>query len=388
MSLLISYSIKNSFARRLTSILTLLGIGLVVFVFAAVLMLANGLRQALVETGTPGNVVALRQAASTEVVSIIYRNQADVVKADRAIMTDSAGAPMFAPELVVLINQPRRSNGDETNITVRGVNEMSLKLRPQVRIVQGRMWRPGTSEIIAGRKAAENFVGCGLGETVRFGQRQWTVVGVFEADGSGFESEVWGDVDQLMDAFQRPVFSSLIFRLKNPDDLPVVKARIENDPRVTLQVKPEIQYYREQSEVFSNFIQVLGTVISIVFSLGAIVGAMITMYAAVANRTREIGTLRALGFSRTSVLTAFLTEAIIIALVGGLIGILFANLLAFREISTTNFSTFAEVAFSFRMSPQIAMEALGFALIMGIIGGFLPAVRAARLRVINSLRAR
>jgi ABC-type lipoprotein release transport system permease subunit len=388
MSLLISYSIKNSFARRLTSILTLLGIGLVVFVFAAVLMLANGLRQALVETGTPGNVVALRQAASTEVVSIIYRNQADVVKADRAIMTDSAGAPMFASELVVLINQPRRSNGDETNITVRGVDEMSLKLRPQVRIVQGRMWRPGTSEIIAGRKAAENFVGCGLGETVRFGQRQWTVVGVFEADGSGFESEVWGDVDQLMDAFQRPVFSSLIFRLKNPDDLPVVKARIENDPRVTLQVKPEIQYYREQSEVFANFIQVLGTVISIVFSLGAIVGAMITMYAAVANRTREIGTLRALGFSRTSVLTAFLTEAIIIGLVGGLIGILFANLLAFREVSTTNFSTFAEVAFSFRMSPRIAVEALGFALIMGIVGGFLPAVRAARLRVINSLRAR
>jgi ABC-type lipoprotein release transport system permease subunit len=388
MSLLISYSIKNSFARRLTSILTLLGISLVVFVFAAVLMLANGLRQALVETGTPGNVVALRQAASTEVVSIIYRNQADVVKADRAIMTDSAGAPMFASELVVLINQPRRSNGDETNITVRGVDEMSLKLRPQVRIVQGRMWRPGTSEIIAGRKAAENFVGCGLGETVRFGQRQWTVVGVFEADGSGFESEVWGDVDQLMDAFQRPVFSSLIFRLKNPDDLPVVKARIENDPRVTLQVKPEIQYYREQSEVFANFIQVLGTVISIVFSLGAIVGAMITMYAAVANRTREIGTLRALGFSRTSVLTAFLTEAIIIGLVGGLIGILFANLLAFREVSTTNFSTFAEVAFSFRMSPRIAVEALGFALIMGIVGGFLPAVRAARLRVINSLRAR
>jgi ABC-type antimicrobial peptide transport system permease subunit len=303
-------------------------------------------------------------------------------------MTDSAGAPMFASELVVLINQPRRSNGDETNITVRGVDEMSLKLRPQVRIVQGRMWRPGTSEIIAGRKAAENFVGCGLGETVRFGQRQWTVVGVFEADGSGFESEVWGDVDQLMDAFQRPVFSSLIFRLKNPDDLPVVKARIENDPRVTLQVKPEIQYYREQSEVFANFIQVLGTVISIVFSLGAIVGAMITMYAAVANRTREIGTLRALGFSRTSVLTAFLTEAIIIGLVGGLIGILFANLLAFREVSTTNFSTFAEVAFSFRMSPRIAVEALGFALIMGIVGGFLPAVRAARLRVINSLRAR
>ncbi len=388
MSLLISYSIKNSFARRLTSLLTLLGIGLVVFVFAAVLMLANGLRQALVETGTPGNVVALRQAASTEVVSIIYRNQADVVKADRAIMTDSTGAPVFASELVVLINQPRRSNGDETNITVRGVNEMSLKLRPQVRIVQGRMWRPGTSEIIAGRKAAENFVGCGLGETVRFGQRQWTVVGVFEADGSGFESEVWGDVDQLMDAFQRPVFSSLIFRLKNPDDLPVVKSRIESDPRVTLQVKPEIQYYREQSEVFANFIQVLGTVISIVFSLGAIVGAMITMYAAVANRTREIGTLRALGFSRTSVLTAFLAEAIIIALVGGIIGILFANLLAFREVSTTNFSTFAEVAFSFRMSPQIAMEALGFALIMGIIGGFLPAVRAARSRVINSLRAR
>lgn len=388
MRLLFNYSIRNGFTRRLTSLFTILGIALVVFVFSAVLMLANGLRTALVDTGTEGNAVVLRQSASSEVVSILRREQGDVVKADPAIARAESGAPMFAPELVVLINQPKRSNGDESNITVRGVDEMSLELRPQVRIVEGRMWRPGTSEIIAGVKVARNFRGCGLGETVRFGMREWTVVGLFEAGNSGFESEIWGDVDQLMDAFQRPVYSSFVMRLRNPGDFSAMKARLQDDPRLTVKVMREIDYYREQSKVFASFIQVLGTVISIIFSLGAIVGAMITMYAAVANRTREIGTLRALGFSRATVLTTFLAESLFIALAGGVLGILLANGLSLKEVSTTNFATFAEVAFSFRMSTSIAVDALIFALIMGVLGGFLPAVRASRLRVINALNTR
>ena len=250
------------------------------------------------------------------------------------------------------------------------------------------MWRPGTSELVAGVKAAETFEGCRIGETVRFAQRDWTVVGLMEAGGTSFESEIWGDFDQMRDAFQRPIYSSLTVRLKNPDDFESFKERLENDRRLTVEVFTEKGYYRRQSQTFSTFINILGTVISIIFSLGAIVGAMITMYAAVANRTREIGTLRALGFDRITVLGAFLAESLMIALVGGLLGIAFANLLSLKEVQTTNFDTFAEIAFSFRMSPEIALRALIFSIVMGIIGGFLPAVRASRLRIINALRAK
>ncbi|MBU0983798.1 MAG: ABC transporter permease [candidate division Zixibacteria bacterium] len=385
---LLRYSIKNSFARKLTSLLTVLGVGLVVFVFCAVLMLSNGLEQVLVDTGEADNVVVIRQSATTEVVSILWRQMADVVKADPSIAVDESGAPLFAGELVVLINKPRKSDGGAANLTVRGVDEASLKVRPHVKLAAGRWWREGTSEIVAGVKLAENFEGCQLGDQIKFGAREWTIVGLMEADGSGFESEIWGDVDQLMAAFERPVYSSFVFRLKDPTTFEATEKRLEGDRRLTVDVIPEIEYYRRQSQSFTTFIGILGTVISIVFSLGAIVGAMITMYAAVANRTREIGTLRALGFGRVSILGAFLTESLLIAFAGGLIGIACANILSLREVQTTNFDTFAEIAFSFRMSLGIAGKALVFALVMGIVGGFLPAVRASRFRIINALRAR
>ncbi|HUV31460.1 MAG TPA: ABC transporter permease [Acidobacteriota bacterium] len=386
MLVLLHYSLRNSFARRLTFILTLTGIALVVLVFCAVLMLSHGLTQALVETGEAPNLVVLRQSASTEIVSILGRDQADVVKADPAIAVSRSGRPLLAAEMVVLINQPKRSGSAESNITVRGVSDLSMEIRPGVKLAEGRMWRPGTSEIIAGIKVAQNFKGCGLGETVRFGMRDWTVVGLFEADGSGFESEIWGDVDQLMDAFQRPVYSSFILRLDNPADGDLLKTRLESDPRLTVEVMPEIEYYRRQSRSFTTFIEILGMAISIIFSLGAIVGAMITAYAAVANRMREIGTLRALGFGRSTVLATFLVESSFVGLAGGLAGVLLANVLQLRDVSTTNFATFAEISFSFSISPAIAVKALVFSLIMGIAGGFLPAVRASRLRIVNTLR--
>jgi putative ABC transport system permease protein len=385
---LLRYSIRNSYARRLTFTLTVLGIGLVVFVFTAVLMLSHGLSQALVETGNENNAVALRESASTEVVSIILRDMADIVRSDPAIAASPDGSPLFAGEIMVLITQKKRSDNEPSNVAVRGVDSMSLALRPKVHIVEGRMWLPGSSEVIAGVKTAATFQGCGIGESVRFGQREWTVVGLFEAGGGSFESEIWGDVSQLQDAFQRPIYSSLVFKLKDPALLPEVKARLEADRRLTVEILSEKEYYRRQSQSFSTFIGVLGTTISIVFALGAIVGAMITMYAAVANRTREIGTLRALGFSRPTIWTTFLTESAIISLVGGAIGIAAANLLSILEVSTTNFDTFAEVAFSFRMSPEIAIEALVFAVVMGFVGGFLPSVRASRMKILDALRAR
>jgi putative ABC transport system permease protein len=388
MPLLISYSYKNILARKLTSLLTVFGIGLVVFVFCAVLMLSNGLGETLVATGEDENAIVIRKASQTEVQSIIYRDVANAIKADEAIKKDADGTPIVTSEILVLINQPKRSSGEPSNVPVRGVTNLSIRIRPAFELTEGRMWHPGTSEIIAGVKVAESFQGCGIGETVRFGMRDWTVVGAFETGGSGFESELWGDVDQLMDAFGRPVFSSLTMQLSSTEEFDVFKARLEGDPRYSAEVMREKEYYEEQSRFTTIFINAMGVTISIVFSLGAIVGAMITMYAAVANRTTEIGTLRALGFGRRSVLFAFLVESLLIALIGGAIGVLAAACLRFVEVSTTNWNTFAELAFSFEISSQIVIYAFIFAVIMGLVGGFLPAVRAARFRIVNALRAK
>jgi len=379
--LLLNYTFKNLAARRLTSILTCAGIALVVFVFCAVLMLSHGLDQTLVATGEDDNVIVIRQASETELQSIIYRDAASVIKVDPAVENVTS-------EILVLITQEKRGTEDISNVPVRGVTAQSMELRPSFELVEGRMWNVGTSEIIAGTKVAGTFEGCGLGETVRFGMREWTVVGLFETGGSGFESELWGDVDQMMDAFGRPVFSSLTMRLKSPAMYEEIKQRLEDDPRLSVTVSREKQYYAKQSRFTTLFINALGLTISIIFSLGAIVGAMITMYAAVANRTVEIGTLRALGFRRRTVLGAFLIESLLLSLIGGAIGIAAASFLRFVEVSTTNWDTFAELGFSFQMSLSIVIGALIFTIVMGFVGGFLPAVRAARFRIVTALRAK
>jgi ABC-type antimicrobial peptide transport system permease subunit len=260
-------------------------------------------------------------------------------------------------------------------------------MRPQVRLVAGRMWRPGTSEVIAGEAIQRRFRGCGLGETVRFGMRDWTVVGIFEAEGSGFESEVWGDVEQLMPAFHRPVFSSLTLRLRDPSTFEAMKARVESDPRTIVNLFREKQYYADQSKYLATFIRVMGLAITGIFSFGAMIGAMITMYAAVSNRTAEIGTLRALGFSRRSILVCFLIESLMLAAIGGILGVAAGSFMQYVSISTTNFSTWSEIAFSFALTPDIAAKGIAFALTMGLAGGFLPAVRASRLDLLQSLRA-
>jgi ABC-type antimicrobial peptide transport system permease subunit len=387
MRLLAAYSYRNIVKRRMTSLLTITGVALVVFVFCAVLMLTHGLNRTLVDTGYDDNVIVIRRASQTEISSILPRRMGNIVRADPAIALDDNDAPLITGELLVLITQPKRGTDETSNIPIRGVSKMSMKIRPGVKIVQGRLWQEGTSEIITGTKVARNFQGCGIGETVRFASTDWKVVGVFEADGAGFESEIWGDYDQLAAAFQRPIYSSLTARLTSRTHFDAMKERLEADPRLTVEVSREKEYYAEQSDFTRTYINVLGTIISIIFSMGAVVGAMITMYAAVANRTTEIGTLRALGFSRLTVLTTFLVESVMIALIGGCIGIIAAYFLRFVEVSTTNWDTFAELAFSFETSPMIIVLALLFAVIMGMIGGFLPAVRAARMRIVNSLRA-
>jgi ABC-type antimicrobial peptide transport system permease subunit len=388
MALPLTYSMRNSIKRKLTFFLTVFGVALVVFVFSGVLMLSNGLVKTLVDTGSDDNVVVVRKAATTEIVSIIPRDMSDVVKADPAIAQANDGRPMLAGEILVLISLVKRSTNEPSNIPVRGIDSLSMALRPSFHLSAGRLPNPGTSEIIAGKAVAKNFKGSGIGETVRFGMRDWTVVGIFEMGGGGFESEIWGNVEQLMDAFDRPVYSSLTLKLRNVSEFTDLKKRIESDPRLTLDVMNEKEYYRRQSETFSSFINILGMMISIFFSVGAIIGAMITLYASVSNRTREIGTLRALGFSRGSVMLSFLVEALSISLLGGCIGLLGASLLQFVEVSTSNFDTFAELAFGFNLSADIVITTLIFALVMGFLGGFLPAMRAARFKIINALRAK
>ena len=387
MAIPVGYIARNLVARRLTTTLTAGGMALVVYVFATVLMLSAGLEKTLVATGQDDNVVVIRRSSQTEVQSGISRAQGEVVETLPQIALTSEGRPLISKEPVVLINLPKRSSGKPANVVIRGVTAAGLTLRPQVKLVEGRMFRPGTAEIIAGRSVANGFQGAGLGETLRFASRDWTIVGVFDAGHTAFDSEIWGDAEQMLQAFRRTGFSSLLFRLNDPDDFDAVKSAIENDPRLTLEAKREKRFYAEQSEALSKFIRYLGTSISIIFSIGAVIGAAITMYASVASRTGEIGTLRALGFSRAAILTAFLGEALLLGLLGGVAGLVAASAMQALSISTTNFQTFAEIAFSFTLTPGIVIASLIFALAMGFIGGFLPAARAAKMKIVDALRA-
>ena len=387
MAIPFSYIARNLVARKLTTALTAGGMALVVYVFATVLMLAAGLERTLVATGQDDNVIVIRRSAQTEIQSGVDRYQAGVVESLPDIAIGEDGERLISKEPVVLINLPKRGSNKPSNVVIRGVTPQGLVLRAQVRLVEGRMFRPGTAEIITGRAIATGFQGAGVGETMRFASRDWSVVGVFDAGRTGFDSEIWGDAEQMLQAFRRVGFSALIFRLADTDRFDAVKQQIESDPRLTLEAKRETRFYADQSEALSKFISYLGTTISVIFSIGAIIGAMITMYASVASRTGEIGTLRALGFSRSSILVAFLVEALLLGLIGGVVGLAAASAMQAISISTMNFQTFAELAFSFTLTPRIVVASLLFALAMGFVGGFLPAARAARLKIVDALRA-
>jgi ABC-type lipoprotein release transport system permease subunit len=382
-----SYIARNLWVRRVTTALTALGLGLVVYVFATVLMMSEGIKATLVATGNPDNLLALRKGAGAEINSGVSREQAAILGSLPGVATAADGRLLLSYEPVVLNNLPKRATGKPSNVSVRGTSDLGLALRPQVKLVAGRMFRPGSSELIAGQATARGFTGAGLGETLRFAGRDWTVVGVFDAGNSGFDSELWGDSEQMMQAFRRLQASSVVLRLSDPTQAEAFIARAAADPRLTLDLKPERQFYEEQSQALATFIRYLGLALSIIFSIGAIVGAMITMFAAVASRTGEIATLRALGFRRPAVLWAFLAESLLLSLVGGLLGLGGAALMQGVNISTTNFQTFSEVAFRFVMTLPIVTQTLLFALLMGLVGGFLPAWHAARLNIVDGLRA-
>ncbi len=382
------YTLRNFKTRKLTSAITIAGIAMVVFVFAAVLMMAYGIQKTLVSTGSPDNIKIVRKAANGEISSIISGDTQGIIKSLPYIAKKADGTPVISTEPVVIINL-EKANGGVSNITVRGVSSTVKELRPQVKITDGRMFNWGVRELIVGQSIAKQFKGAQIGSQVKFAGDNWKIVGIFSTDGSGFDSEMWGDEVQLLGAFNRgSTVSSVTLKLDNPQHYDQFMNAFNKEQRLNqFEAKPEQKYFEEQSEIMAGFIRILGLFITIIFSFGATIGAMITMYAAVANRTVEVGTLRALGFSRRSILIAFLTESLFISLLGGAIGIILASLLQFISISTLNFNSFSELAFSFALSPSIVIWTMVFAALMGFFGGFLPSVRAARLNIVNALRA-
>ena len=387
MKIPLKYTLRYFKTRKLTTGITIIGIALVVFVFAAVLMMAYGVQKTLTATGLPDNVKIVRKSSNGEISSIIDGDTRNVIRTLPYIAASENGKPIISEEPVVIINLDIKTGG-VSNVTVRGVSQQAYRLRPQVKLKEGRLFNPMLRELIVGDAIVEKFIGASIGSTVKFAGDDWKIVGSFDSNGSGFDSELWGDADQLLNAFNRgSSVSSVTFRMRNPNDFDRISHEFETDRRL-LQFEPKIEqkYFEEQSQFLAGFIRILGIFITVIFSFGAIIGAMITMYAAVANRTVEIGTLRSLGFSRRSILAAFLIESLFIALIGCVIGLILSSFLQFFKISTLNFSSFSELSFSFALSPSIIISSLIFAVVMGFMGGFLPSVRAARLNIVTALR--
>jgi ABC-type lipoprotein release transport system permease subunit len=386
MALPLVYNARNLAARRVATAMTAVGIGLVIFVFVWFLALANGFSKTVASTGRTDNIIVLRKGAQSEVQSYLTRDWVSIIKANPAVAVGEGERPLASVDIVVIANIPRK-DGTAANVSIRGVSEDAYVLRPYVKIIEGRLPQSGLDEVIVGRSLARRCGNLPVGADVSFGDSEWRIVGVFDAQGSGFESEIWGDSEVILSAFGRDGFQSVTFRLKDPSAAKSVIDELEHEARLQVDVRDEATYYAEQAGLLGAMLSSLGTFIAIVMSIGAVFGALNTMYAAVDHRTREIGTLLAIGFSPLSVYVTFIFESVLIALLGGVLGILLA--LPFNGVSTgtTNWTSFSEVAFQFQISPPIIVAGLVFASVLGVVGGFLPAWRAARQPVATALRA-
>ena len=379
------YNIRSVLHRPTTSLATALGIAFVVLTFVGMLALANGFRSAMISTGRPDNVMLLRKGADSEISSGISREHAAIVRSLPEVAKLPDGRPIASADAYVVVAKPRL-DGTETHMPVRGVSAEVFELRDEVRIVDGRSFEPGRAEIIVGRGLVGRMRDVEIGATIRFGQQDFTVVGHFEADGSAFESEVWGDAETLMSAFRGPVYQSVTVRLADPNAFDALVARIEGDPRLQLQAKRESEFFAEQAQFLGSTLEFIAFFVTIVMSIGAVFGAINTMDAMVAARAREIAVLQTLGFQRRSVLASFLVEALVIALAGGVLGCLLALPINGIETSTMNWQSFGELTFAFRVSPKILLQGMIFAAVMGLIGGFLPARRAAKQGLAAGMR--
>lgn len=398
MAIPIAYNIRNVIQRPVSTAATALGIAFVVAILVGALALAAGFQAAVVETGDPNRAIVLRVGADSEISSGIGIDQANIIRALNDVATTPDGRPLVSAELVVLTNLPRLGLNGSSNIPVRGISAEGLAMRSQVHIVEGQLWAPGTDEVIVGQRIARRFANCKIGDKLRFGQRDFTVVGLFLAGGSAFESEIWGDVTVLSPAFDREGFQSVTFQVRDPArlDLPkpikgkrqpsALEKELEADPRLGVQVMSEREWYTSQSALLATVIRVAGVFITLIMAAGAIFGAVNTMYAAVSMRTREIAVLLTLGFTPFAVMLSFMIESAIIALIGGVLGCLLALPINGITTSTTNWASFSEVAFAIRVTPPAILVGMLFSLMIGIVGGFFPALSAARQRLATSLR--
>jgi putative ABC transport system permease protein len=385
----ISYNVRSLVVRRATTVATALGIALVVFVLASSLMLGSGIEKTMGRSGRPDYGFVIRKGSDAEMASSIENRFISLILAAPGVAKDGSGASLGSGEVLVVITLDKIGTDNQvSNVQVRGVSESSISLRPDVRIVEGRPARPGTDEVIIGKAIRGRFKGLDLNAAFDLKKnRPVTVVGVFDAGGSSFESEVWADIDTVRTSFGREgLVSSVTVKLESKTKYDVFEAAIETDKQLGLEAMRESVYYEKQSEDTRMFVMALGLVIAVLFSMGAMIGAMITMYAAVSQRRREVGTLRALGFSRASILMSFVFEAVLLALAGGLLGALGATAMSFVKFSMMNFATFSEVVFSFNPTPEILAISLVAGAAMGLLGGILPAIRAARTSPIEAMR--
>ncbi len=380
------YNLRSVAQRPVSTAMTAVAIALVVAVFVAMLALANGFRAALAKTGAVDNVIVLRKGANDELSSGLSRDAARTIAASPHVARDAQGRPMVSPEVYVLLNLTRISGTGFGNVVARGVEERAFEVRKNIRIVEGRRFRSGASEVIVGRRIAMRYKDLAVGDSVEFGGRRWGVVGHFEAAGSGFESEIWGENEQFMPVFRGQVFQSVIFRLADAGAFEEAKRALESDPRIQVTARQEQDFYLSQSAMLTQILQALAFMITIIMAFGAIFGAVNTMYAAVAARAPEIAVLLTLGFRPRSVMATFLAEAAVIALVGGVLGSLLTLPINGLVTSTTNWQSFSEVAFAFRVTPALLLQGLIFSVVMGLLGGFFPAWRAARMPVVEALR--
>lgn len=386
MALPLSYNVRNVLVRWKVTLLALGGISLVVAVLVALTAMANGFRVALKTTGSPDNAIVTQRGSGSELTSGFSKDNANTIMVDSRVKRDASGRPLASPEMIVVASIPRIGDGTEVNVTVRGVSPMAFQVRQNVRIVEGRNFTPGLYEIVVGRKAAERYQNLRVGGNIKLQRQAWTVVGHFTSEGSSFESEIWGDVDALAPVFNRAGgYQSLTLKLNDPSQIAAFDADLRGNPAMQVQMLSELQFYEGQAGQTATTLTILAIFVGVIMGVGAIFGAMNTMYALVVARTREIGTLRALGFSRLSILVSFMIESAFLALIGGLLGSVLA--LPINTLSgATGGANFSQVAFAFKVDPQWLVIAVAAAIVMGLIGGLLPAWRAARTPITAALR--
>lgn len=383
----IYYNLRSIKARWTSAIVAVLGIAGTVGVFVAMLSLANGFKATLVASGSPGNALILRAGSPTEMMGGVTLASVRVVQDEPGVARDASG-PLVTQEVVGVMPFPLISTGTDANVQVRGVSSNVLRVRTFTRISEGRMFQPGLSEIVVGKNASKSYVGLSVGNTVQFGGGRWQVAGIFDAGGSAFDSEIWCDAKLLNEILKRPdnIFQSITVHLESPQAFQQFKDAVVSDPRMNVDVTREVDYYAKQSTVMTRLITVLGGLVAAIMAIGAIFGALNTMYSAISERGREIATMRAVGFSGWNVILSFLFEALLISFIGGIIGCVAVLPLNGLTTNTMNFQTFANVAFAFKITFDLLLLGVVFALVMGVLGGLLPAIRAASRPVAVALR--